>query len=102
MSNISEQLVNALELIPKEPEYKVGDKIKVKEDKPYTCDGVKRLSQLDPPFVLTVKRISRGGSRSSNNYYYVEENDNCWWNGNIEGLYIEPIPVMSRFELLDL
>ena len=96
MSNISEMLKEALVSMIKEPKYKVGDRVKAEEDLSYTYRFKKRLSELDPPFVLTIKRVSNPG------YYYVEENDNCWWRGNIEGLYVEPIPVMSRFELLDL
>ena len=76
--------------------YNIGDRIKVVENKEYSSKGRKALLELDPPFVLT---ISKDGN---NGYYYVEENDNCWWDGNIEGLYEEPDPIETRFELLDL
>ena len=101
MSNISEQLVKDLRARtgkPKvrEPIYKIGDKIKMVEHGAYTFSIAKKLAQLDPPFVMTIKKTTTTG------YYHMEENGNFWWKGNIECLYIEPIPIKSRFELLDI
>ncbi len=76
--------------------YKVGDKIEVSRKK-YVRSGVyEKLEELDPPFVLTITEGGRSG------YYYVKENSFAWWKGNIEGIYIEPVPIYSRFEILDL
>ncbi len=101
MSNISEQLVNDIRertgMPPiREPKYKVGDKIKIVESEAYSFTTRKLLKQLDPPFVVTIKKTASTG------YYYIEENDSCWWRDTIESLYIEPIPVKSRWEILDI
>ena len=76
--------------------YNIGDRIKIDKNKNYTFKGRKALMELDPPFVLTIKKTDGNG------YYYVEENDNCWWRWHIEGLYEDPDPIKTRFEILDL
>lgn len=80
--------------------YKVGDKVRIrKRDVPkYPDEHLEFLKKND--YVGIIKKVN-----PSNDGYYKFKggNDSLWWSkGCIIGIEPEPIPIDSRFEILDL
>lgn len=74
-------------------EYKVGDKIKIREDRRY-YEGLEILLKKINR-IATIKKIVK------NNYYILEETPDIWFDHDIEGLVLEPETATARFELMD-
>ena len=80
--------------------YKVGDKVKIKEDvtPPYLYHVINALERVD--YILTIKKIY---DYEGLVYYDMEEeNKYRWQNSFIQELHKEPVPIKTRWELLDL
>ena len=79
--------------------YKVGYKVRIKRDIGYSHFSIKRLEKHN--YILTIERVI--DDFPTIKYYRVKEIELVAWPSCfIEGLYKEPIPVTSRFEILDL
>ena len=75
--------------------YKIGDKVKIREDMTYTPRIKKILIEKD--YILIIKEIDHA--------YRMEEDICSWLEFYIECLakdYKEPISITSRFDILDL
>ena len=82
--------------------YKIGDKVKIKKDiitEELFCNYLipKIIKKLN--YILTIKSVE------NNKFYIMKElyPHPCQWkDNNIKCLHIEPGPIESRFEILDL
>ncbi len=77
--------------------YKVGDKVRIKEDFLGPLNAMSSIRGISN-MTVTIKEI-RG------HYYTVEEIEWGWRDEDIECLvedYKKPIPITSRFDLLDI
>ena len=86
--------------------YKVGDKVKIREDLDWDKSYHTKFQKLDPPYVATIIRASFKSSAGSKrkNRYVIDTYPHLpfWFEYEIEDLYKEPVPIYNRFELLDL
>ena len=79
-------------------ELKVGDKVIMRKGEDYYHTRTKEmLAKFN--YVVTIEKISREGE-----IYWIEEDEGFtyWTESSIEELYIEPNPIQTRFEILDL
>ncbi len=98
--------------------YQVGNKIKIREDQLWVNEMIDFLGSLNPPYVVTIKDFFNPHHWDCDIGYKVEEekdfdkyrnNNNidsffcfCFKDKDVEGIYEEPNPITSRFEILDL
>ena len=84
--------------------YKIGDKVKIKQNNSYHPDAQKMLAEVD--HIMTIKTVlSANYIMETNNIY------NRWADDAIEDMnkkgkkkkkIIPPEPINNRFEILDL
>ena len=86
--------------------YKVGDKVKIKIES-FLSKVVKQEVRKLPEFIVTIKKIVPASSSFPDKEYYIMEelSPNFWYDEDVEELvekYIVPIPILTRWEILDL
>ena len=77
--------------------YKVGQKVIISED----SEMWKAASEIKPPYIATIRRIS-SDPHSGSDMYFFKEVGWGWYEEEVEGLYIEEVLIEDRFEILDL
>lgn len=94
--------------------YKVGDKVLMRRNEELTnitlhSDVEEKLENLNPPYVLTIKSLrynpayyQQPDEKKGNNCYTMKEVTYKWGEDYIKELYEKPLPINSRFEILDL
>lgn len=83
--------------------YKVGDKIKIKENQEY-YEGLENLIQRANR-IFTIKEVVKN-DHYCNDHYALEGVEAHWYDYEIEGLAPEPekffeLTITTRFELMD-
>ena len=82
--------------------YKVGDKVKIYRD--INCSPYFKsiLSILD--YIITISKVYCFNKKINPIEYSSEEFGNSvrWYEDEIDDSYIEPVPIKTRWELLDL
>jgi len=88
--------------------YKVGDRIKIKEENSFINECRDLLESVNPPYVLTIieacDKYDRNDGYCGERYKVKENGQWNWYTDNIEGLYKEEVfdPIESRLDILDL
>ena len=80
--------------------YKIGDKVILRDDLPYQV-WLQLLGEtyrkMKSPKIVTIKDVFE-----ESDVYHLEEIRDSWVEGEIVELYLEPEPILTRFELLDI
>lgn len=76
--------------------YKVGDKVAVRRDEHYDDNVREFLEGVD--YAQTIYAVDCDGYRVKDlPWQFIG-----WDDTDIEGIYVEPVPINDRFEILDL
>ena len=78
--------------------YKVGDKVKIKKSSDYHDYVIRTLEKYN--YIVTIEKIIK--TDEGVELYNMKEVLHAWKDKHIEEDTREPIPIYSRWELLDL